>query len=93
MASSKQRHVRIVCPHCGKNVSLVPPRTPLGFVRPVACPNCHIPIQPAHIKAQTEPLPEPEAERPEEEAATDETSGGKSASDEAEDEDGKAAAG
>lgn len=59
---AKKRHVRIVCPHCGNNIALVPPRTPLGFVKPVPCPSCHIPIQPAHIKAQTEPLPEPEAE-------------------------------
>lgn len=59
---AKKRHVRIVCPHCGKNVALVPPRTVLGFVKPVPCPSCHIPIQPAHIRAQTEPLPEPEVE-------------------------------
>ena len=58
MPKSKQKHVRIVCPHCGKNVSLQRPRTRLGFVKPVACPSCHIPISPAHIKAQTEPLPQ-----------------------------------
>ncbi len=58
MATSKKRHLRIICPHCGKNVSLAPPRGRLGFIRPVPCPACHIPIQPAHIKAQTEPAPE-----------------------------------
>lgn len=62
MAKAKQKHVRIVCPHCGKNVSLARPRTRLGFIKPVPCPSCHIPIQPAHIRAQTEPLPEPVAE-------------------------------
>jgi hypothetical protein len=62
MAAAKQKHVRIICPHCGKNVSLSPPRTPLGFVKPIPCPSCHIPITPAHVRAQTEPLPEAEAE-------------------------------
>lgn len=62
MPTSKQKHLRIVCPHCGKRVSLALPRTPLGFVRPVPCPSCHIPISPAHIKAQTEPIPTPAEE-------------------------------
>lgn len=67
MSASKQKHLRIVCPHCGKNISLAPPRTPLGFVKPIPCPSCHIPIQPAHVKAQTEPIPEPEEGSDEEE--------------------------
>ena len=53
--AAKKKHVRIVCPHCGKRVSLARPRNPLGWIRPVPCPSCHIPIDPAHIKAQTEP--------------------------------------
>lgn len=69
MPASKQKHVRIVCPHCGKSISLARPRTERGFVRPVPCPSCHIPIQPAHIKAQTEPIPEP-AEEPDDAAAS-----------------------
>ncbi|MBS1252484.1 MAG: hypothetical protein MAG451_01523 [Anaerolineales bacterium] len=59
MSAAKQKHVRIVCQHCGKNVSLSPPRTPLGFVKPIPCPNCHIPITPEHVRAQTEPPAEP----------------------------------
>lgn len=62
MPKPKHKHLRIVCPHCGKHVSLAPPRTRLGFVKPIPCPACHIPISPAHIKAQTEPLPEPATE-------------------------------
>ncbi len=62
MANPKQKHVRIVCPHCRKHVSLARPRGRLGFVKPVPCPSCHIPIAPAHIKAQTEPVPEPAGE-------------------------------
>lgn len=58
--AAKQKHVRIVCPHCGKNVSLSPPRTPLGFVKPIPCPSCHIPITPEHVRAQTEPVAESE---------------------------------
>jgi hypothetical protein len=63
MPTAKQKHLRIVCPHCGKRVSLPPPRR-LGFVKPVPCPSCRIPIQPAHIKAQTEAAPEPAEEAP-----------------------------
>jgi hypothetical protein len=86
---AKKRHVRIVCPHCGNNIALVPPRTPLGFVKPVPCPSCHIPIQPAHIKVQTEPLPEPEPEAEAKNEATGaaETNGQEG---ESEDEDGNA---
>ncbi len=60
MSAAKRKHVRIVCQHCGKNVSLSPPRTPLGFVKPIPCPNCHIPITPEHVRAQTEPPAEPD---------------------------------
>ena len=62
MPKSKHKHIRIVCPHCRKHVSLAPPRTRFGFMRPVPCPNCHIPISPAHIKVQTEPIPQPAEE-------------------------------
>jgi len=55
--ASKRKHVRIICPHCTKRVRLAPPRTPFGWLRPVPCPNCHIPIRPAQIKAQLEPAP------------------------------------
>ena len=34
----------------------------MGLLRPLPCSACHIPIQPAHIKAQLEPKPEPDAE-------------------------------
>lgn len=53
--ASKRKHVRIICPHCTKRVRLAPPRSPFGWLRPVPCPNCHIPIRPAQIKAQLEP--------------------------------------
>jgi DNA-directed RNA polymerase subunit RPC12/RpoP len=56
--AAKKKHVRIVCPHCGKRISLAQPRNPLGWIRPVPCPSCHIPIDPAHIKAQLEPPPQ-----------------------------------
>ncbi len=55
--ASKRKHVRIICPHCHKRVRLAPPRSPFGWLRPVPCPNCHIPIRPAQIKAQLEPAP------------------------------------
>ena len=56
--AAKKKHVRIVCPHCGKRISLAQPRNPLGWIRPVPCPSCHIPIDPAHIKVQIEPPPQ-----------------------------------
>lgn len=72
--ASKRKHVRIICPHCHKRVRLAPPRSPFGWLRPVPCPNCHIPIRPAQIKAQLEPAPaesapEGQAETPAGEAA------------------------
>ncbi len=73
MTKSKHKHLRIVCPHCGKHISLAPPRTRLGFVRPVPCPVCHIPISPAHIKVQTEPIPQ-RAEEPGDDAQSAEES-------------------
>lgn len=72
MPASKQKHLRIVCPHCGKSVSLAQPRTRLGFVRPVPCPSCHIPIQVAHITAQTEPVPESAEESGDDAESSDE---------------------
>lgn len=89
MPTSKQKHLRIVCPHCGKNISLAPPRTRLGFVKPVPCPLCHIPIQPAHIRAQTEPIPEVAEEAGEEAGAASETAQTE-ASDETAEESGEA---
>ncbi len=78
--SAKQKHVRIICPHCGDNVSLSPPRGPLGFVKPVPCPSCHIPITPQHVRAQTEE-PATSAEEGEEgEGGTEEPDGGDEAS-------------
>jgi len=84
MPKSKQKHVRIVCPHCGKHVSLQRPRTRLGFVKPVACPSCHIPISPAHIKAQTEPLPQPPEEAGDETESAEETAQADEGEDQAE---------
>ncbi|MDQ4076994.1 MAG: hypothetical protein M3220_12200 [Chloroflexota bacterium] len=46
MARRKIRHVRITCPHCGKDVTVQPPR---GFQRAIPCPNCRIPIAVEYI--------------------------------------------
>lgn len=73
MSAAKQKHVRIICPHCGNNVSLSPPRGPLGFVKPVPCPSCHIPITPDQVKAQTEPPPEAAEEASGDAESTEET--------------------
>lgn len=84
---AKRKHLRIVCPHCGKRISLAPPRARFGWVRPVPCPSCHIPINPAHIKAQLEPPPQAtaseaeevsDAEAPSMEAESDQPSGDES---------------
>ncbi len=73
--AAKKKHVRIVCPHCGKRISLAQPRNPLGWIRPVPCPSRHTPINHAHIKAQPEPPPqatEAEVEEEREKEATPE---------------------
>jgi len=56
----------------------------LGFVKPVACPSCHIPISPAHIKAQTEPLPQPPEEAGDETESAEETAQADEGEDQAE---------
>lgn len=46
MAKKRAGHVRIICPHCGKGVTLQRPRE---FQRDVPCSRCRIPISTTYI--------------------------------------------
>ncbi|GEM_PF-6435500 len=62
----KKKHVRLVCPHCGKTVKI---GKVSRFQRAMPCPSCRVPIGADYIqaameadeKATTEPE-EPQAE-------------------------------
>lgn len=41
MAKKRAGHVRVNCPHCGRDVNV---QRPQGFQRGMPCPNCRIPI-------------------------------------------------
>ncbi|MBA3570289.1 MAG: hypothetical protein H0W28_13365 [Pyrinomonadaceae bacterium] len=41
MAKKRTGHVRVNCPHCGKDVNV---QRAQGFQRAMPCPNCRIPI-------------------------------------------------
>lgn len=51
MAKKRGGHIRLICPHCGRNVSV---QRPQGFQRSVPCPNCRIPISVEYISAEEE---------------------------------------
>lgn len=60
MAKKRVGHVRIICPHCGKGVTLQRPRQ---FQRDVPCSRCRIPISSAYVLEELENQLEEEAEK------------------------------
>ncbi len=48
MARRAKKHIRLICPHCGRHVTVQPPQ---GFQRSMPCGNCRIPISIEHINA------------------------------------------
>lgn len=53
----KQGHVRLACPHCGRNVSV---QRPQRFQPAMPCPNCRVPINADFIAAVAERATEAE---------------------------------
>lgn len=51
MSPRKLAHIRLTCPHCGKDVSV---QRPHGFQRAVPCSHCRIPIAVDYILAAEE---------------------------------------
>ncbi len=70
MARKRAGHVRILCPHCSKQVNV---QRPQGFQRSIPCPNCRIPIPVSTITAAEDEAAEREGEAPSagDEAAAD----------------------
>ncbi|HBY96712.1 MAG: hypothetical protein M5U01_25830 [Ardenticatenaceae bacterium] len=60
MAKSRRKHghVRLTCPHCGRNVSV---QRPQRFQPAMPCPNCRVPINATLILAAEAALHAPEA--------------------------------
>lgn len=64
MPKKRAGHVRVHCPHCGRDVNV---QRPQGFQRSVPCPNCRIPISTELIAAseagkEAEETPQADAE-------------------------------
>lgn len=60
MPKKRAGHVRVHCPHCGRDVNV---QRPQGFQRSVPCPNCRIPISTDLIAASEESKATEEAEQ------------------------------
>jgi ribosomal protein S27E len=62
-------HVRLNCPHCGRDVTV---QRPSAFQRTMPCPNCRIPIASGLIIATSEGDVAPVQEESSEESVTEE---------------------